>query len=275
MYPSTLTTLAAQVIAILAPAVPHFSNADNDVATKVGEDAYAEANHLYSVISTRFTKEADGGKSSRLLQNFIEDPEEYASILENNLLRLLQADSDFAHVLSQIIKTVPFQEMSFGDESNITSNIFSASQRVVTRKAFQTHRVNHEKSANDLENLFSMINIHLDELDAVGNILAKTAQKLTFRSSWVKALVIILGALVATREVANQLIGASSSVNIVIYTIIGLLITAAAGLEAAFKWENRSAELRTLAATCRIAKRQSASQLTEVFAIETDQQKNW
>jgi len=155
----------------------------------------------------------------------------------------------------------------------IPSNVILGKQNVVVRSAFQTHRANHEKSADELESIFNMINVHMDELDVVGNILAKTAQKLTLRASWVKVLVIVLGASVATREVANQLVGASSALNIVIYTIIGLLIAALTGLEAAFKWENKSAELRMSAATCRVTRRQSTSQLTEVFTIETDQGK--
>jgi hypothetical protein len=119
MDPSALTTLATQVVAILAPLVPFLSTAANAIAPKVGEDAYAEVKHLYGVIHTRFDKEADDGKSSKVLQNFAEDPEEYAPNLENKLLQVLQADPSFANTLNQIIKTGPLQEMIFGDESSI------------------------------------------------------------------------------------------------------------------------------------------------------------
>jgi hypothetical protein len=119
MDPSALTTLAAQIVAILAPFVPFFSTAANAIATKVGEDAYEEAKHLYGAIHTRFAKEADNGKSSKVLQNFAEDPKEYAPNLESKLLQVLQADPNFAATLNQIIKTGPLQEMTFGDESSI------------------------------------------------------------------------------------------------------------------------------------------------------------
>src|SRR5215469_6825774 len=102
MDPAALTTLASQVVAILAPFMPFLSTATNAVATKVGEDAYEEAKYLYGVIHTRFAKEADNGKSSKVLQNFTEDPKEYTPNLENKLLQLLQADPNFAYSLSQI-----------------------------------------------------------------------------------------------------------------------------------------------------------------------------
>lgn len=157
--------------------------------------------------------------------------------------------------------------------------IWEGFQQAISKRNFlspdidpvQAETQQEEKIRSELISLYKMIDIHLNELDAIEKILAKTAQKLTLRATWAKVLVIVLGALVATREVASQLIGASSAVNIVIYTIIGLLITTAAGLEAAFKWENRSAELRTLAATCRNTKRQNTNQLSEILAIETNQ----
>ena len=116
MDPSTLTTLAGQIVAILAPLMPFFSNATDAVATKVGEDVYEQVKHLYGVIHTRFAKEADNGKSSKVLQNFAEDPKEYAANLENKLLQLLQADPNFASTLSQIITTGPLQEMIFAED---------------------------------------------------------------------------------------------------------------------------------------------------------------
>ncbi len=119
MDPSTLTTLAGQIVAILAPLMPFFSNATDAVATKVGEDVYEQVKHLYDAIHTRFAKEADNGKSSKVLQNFAEDPKEYAANLENKLLQLIQSDPNFATTLSQIIKTGPLQEMSFGDDASL------------------------------------------------------------------------------------------------------------------------------------------------------------
>ena len=119
MDPLTLTALASQVVGILAPLMPFFNKATDAFANKVGEDVYEQGKHLYDAIHARFAKEVDNGKSSKVLQNFSEDPKEYAPNLENKLLLLLQADPNFATTLSQIIKPGPLQEMSFGDDASL------------------------------------------------------------------------------------------------------------------------------------------------------------
>src|SRR2546425_129285 len=116
---TALTALASQVVGILAPLIPFFNKATDAVANKVGEDIYEQGKHLYDVIHARFAKEADDGKSSKVLQNFTEDPKEYSPNLENKLLLLLQADPSFATTLSQIIKTGPLQEMNFADDASV------------------------------------------------------------------------------------------------------------------------------------------------------------
>jgi len=116
---TALTALASQAVDILAPLMPFFNKATDAVANKVGEDVYEQGKHLYDVIHARFAKEVDNGKSSKVLQNFAEDPKEYAPNLENKLLLLLQADPNFASTLNQIIKTGPLQEMSFGDDASL------------------------------------------------------------------------------------------------------------------------------------------------------------
>jgi hypothetical protein len=125
MDPSALTTLAGQIVAILTPLVPFFSNATDAVATKVGEDVYEQVKHLYSVIHTRFAKEADNGKSSKVLQNFAEDPEEYAPNLENKLLQILQADPNFANTLSQVYHSGPIQSIKVGQDAKFENTNFS------------------------------------------------------------------------------------------------------------------------------------------------------
>jgi len=116
MDPLTLGILASQVVAILTP---FFSKVGEAIATKFGEDAYEESKHLYEVVRDRFAKKDDGGRASKALQNFADDPQLYSNVLKETLLPLLQADPNFANTLSQIIKTGPLQEMNFGDESSI------------------------------------------------------------------------------------------------------------------------------------------------------------
>jgi len=120
-------------------------------------------------------------------------------------------------------------------------------------------------STDPVAHIISSINGHRYELEDIATKLAKFAQVYT------KVLVILLGAFIATREIANQILGASNTVNIIIYAAVGLLIATVTGLEAAFKWEGRSAELRTLVTTCRTTARTISTDLTKILAKKTSQ----
>ncbi len=104
------------------------------------------------------------------------------------------------------------------------------------------------------------INDRQQELQLATDILATEAQKVSRRATVSKVPLIFLGAVVATREAADQLLGESSPVSIVAFAAVGLMITVIAGLEAAFKWENRAAELSGLAAECQATLRSVDSQ---------------
>ncbi len=108
--------------------------------------------------------------------------------------------------------------------------------------------------------LQSGINTRQRELQIVTDLLAKEAQKIATHASIIKVCLILLGAFVAIREVASQILGTSSPTIVIIFTVTGLLISVLAGLEAAFKWEGKSIELRTLAALCQATLRQVDSQ---------------
>ena len=97
----------------------------------------------------------------------------------------------------------------------------------------------------------------------MGVTLAKIAERLSVRSMIVKTLLIFLGALVATREVASGVFGVNNIAVIVIYTLIGVLIATLAGLEVAFRWENRSVELKNLAANTRAERRKLESAIVK------------
>lgn len=130
------------------------------------------------------------------------------------------------------------------------------------------------KNSSEKEKIIhGMIEVHRRELESIDNQLAKEARKKSILTSIVKASVIFLGAFVAIKEVANQLIGASSTVNIVIFTVAGLLIAVLTGLEAAFKWENTSVQLKSLAAIGRAASRKAASNLAKGFATKQDEER--
>lgn len=109
-----------------------------------------------------------------------------------------------------------------------------------------------EKMSNDrMGEIQGSINDRQLELHGVTDILANKAGQLARVTLVSKVILILLGAVVATRETANQIISAESGAIIALYTLLGLVIAVVAGLEAAFKWETRSAELRVLATACR------------------------
>ncbi len=90
--------------------------------------------------------------------------------------------------------------------------------------------------------------------------------RLAARARWIhrqaatdKSLLIILGALSATKAVADQLLGAASVTSVVTFAVIGLLTATIAGFDAAFRFENRAGELSGLAAECAASMRELES----------------
>ena len=104
------------------------------------------------------------------------------------------------------------------------------------------------------------ISARQEELHNVTDTLAAAAHRVGQRAIASRVALVFLGALVATRETATQIFGGDTIGVVVLFTFAGLVIAVIAGLEAAFKWENNAAELRTLAATCQSTLRQVDSQ---------------
>ena len=110
------------------------------------------------------------------------------------------------------------------------------------------------------------------ELHKAADILAKAAREVGKRSAITKVILISLGAFSATKGATDQIIGASNKLNIIIYTVAGLLVATIAGLEAAFKFESRSTELKLLAASCQSTIRQVDSQWQkEIGTVSADE----
>ncbi len=105
----------------------------------------------------------------------------------------------------------------------------------------------------DIETLQSGINDRQQELHGVTDILAKSARQLSRRGMVSKVILVLLGALVATRETATQIFGSSNNGAAVTYALLGTAVAVVAGLDAAFKWDTRGAELTALAARCQAA----------------------
>ncbi|HET9587980.1 MAG TPA: hypothetical protein VFO91_04240 [Anaerolineales bacterium] len=88
------------------------------------------------------------------------------------------------------------------------------------------------------------------ELHNLAKILSQKAEILAKQGAASRVITIVLGAIVATQGVAEKIAGEGSPGILLTYTVIGVLIAAISGLEAAFRTESRSAELKLLAATC-------------------------
>jgi hypothetical protein len=142
------------------------------------------------------------------------------------------------------------------------------------RPLTHTHiRKDESKMQQQTTGLEDYIKQILKELSNAGASLAKDAEWNSKFSAIGKVLLIFLGAFVATKEALNQLLGANSTANILIITVAGLAISVIAGLDAAFKWEKASADLKGLATTCQISKKGGESELQKAYEITTDNDK--
>lgn len=112
----SLTALASQIVAILTP---FFSKVGESIATKFGEDAYEESKHLYEVVHDRFSQKDDGGRASKALQNFTDDPPLYSSAFEQILSSFLQSDPNFAHTVDQLLHTGPIQRIIIAESVKV------------------------------------------------------------------------------------------------------------------------------------------------------------
>jgi hypothetical protein len=122
MDPIALTMVATQVVSVLTP---FFSKVGEAIATKFGEDAYEASKHLFEVVRDRFAKNEDGGRASKALQNFADDPQLYGNVFEGVLQPLLQSDPSFAGTITQILHTGPIQRIVVGINAKVEDTSMS------------------------------------------------------------------------------------------------------------------------------------------------------
>jgi hypothetical protein len=128
-----------------------------------------------------------------------------------------------------------------------------------------------------LNNLSQRINERQDELDRVLTVLESRANKESDWGKVLKVLIIVLGAIAATRDVAEKLYpdhqhpraGTAIAIS---YTFLALLITVIAGITTAFRFESRAADLKLLAAECNSLRREIDGRLPNVDRGSTDDQ---
>src|SRR6185503_14342333 len=101
-----------------------------------------------------------------------------------------------------------------------------------------------------IERLQSAIGDRQKELHRVADTLVQSAYILRRRGAVLRVLLIVFGALTAAQGTVNQLQAVPAGVSGVVFLVLGVSIAALAGIETAFKFESRGAELNSLAATC-------------------------
>ncbi len=89
-----------------------------------------------------------------------------------------------------------------------------------------------------------------EELQRVADILAKAAQKYRIYAGCIRVGLIFFGAVIATQSSWEKAFPAYKEYSFITFTFLGVIVTTLAGLEAAFKFESRGAELNLLAASC-------------------------
>lgn len=111
------------------------------------------------------------------------------------------------------------------------------------------------------------------ELHGATAVLARSARRYFWWSSLATWLTVVLGALVATKETMIGLFPSVKDGLSVAYALSGVCIVAVAGLEAAFRFKEKSAKLHALAATCESTWRKTDTQWRKEVAPAYDHER--
>jgi hypothetical protein len=124
------------------------------------------------------------------------------------------------------------------------------------RAAFRGIMTAERDEIERLKKLVRLAELRLHDLEQCAFKTSHFAERYTRRASIIRIAIICLGALVATKGVIDRIAmtpGAGDSRKMIIemaFMAIGVCISIAAGLEAAFRFERRSAGLLALASRC-------------------------
>lgn len=114
------------------------------------------------------------------------------------------------------------------------------------------------------------ISARQSELQRVADILARAAQAARQNARWIRVLLIVTGALAATQSAWEQSFVGYKEYSVLIFTSLGVVITTLAGLETAFKFDARGAELNLLAASCHSTVRKTDATWYKQVGIATN-----
>jgi hypothetical protein len=104
-----------------------------------------------------------------------------------------------------------------------------------------------------MESLQNGIEERQQDLRQLVNILGQKSYNMQRLSNWMKVLTIVLSAVLTAKGVSDKILGGDAVAPLISFTAIGILNTAFLGIEAAFKFEKRSADVNIMSASCQAA----------------------
>jgi hypothetical protein len=104
-----------------------------------------------------------------------------------------------------------------------------------------------------MQSLQNGINDRQKDLRELVNILGKKSHDMQRLSNWMKVVTIVLSAVLTAKGVSDKILGSDAAAALISFTAIGILNTALLGVEAAFKFEKRAADINTMSASCQAA----------------------
>jgi hypothetical protein len=101
-----------------------------------------------------------------------------------------------------------------------------------------------------MQSLQNGINERQNDLRDLVNILGKKSFDMQRLSSWMKVVTIVLSSVVTAKGVSDKIFGGDAASALISFTALGVINTALLGIEAAFKFEKRSADINIMSASC-------------------------
>ena len=100
----------------------------------------------------------------------------------------------------------------------------------------------------DVDPAASVVEARLQELKDLALYLDKRSQRNIIGASSAKVVLILLGSLSAAKAALDQILGAATRGDIVLFASVGVLSAVVAGVMAAFQFESRASTIAQLAA---------------------------
>ncbi len=111
----------------------------------------------------------------------------------------------------------------------------------------------HLRMDEMMQSLQRGINDRQKDLRDLVDILGKKSRDMQRLSNWMRVVTIVLSAVLTAKGVSDKVLGGNAVGPLISFTAIGILNTAFLGIEAAFKFERRAADINTMSASCQAA----------------------